>query len=288
MATNTAKMGLRVWNDPNDHFVYTELANNWSLIDAHNHNGSNSQTLAANSVDSTQIVNNAVTTTKIQDGTVTLPKLGTGAGKYTSGLLSARPAQPQAIGVHYWATDMLQMFVSDGAVWREQPSGAQRGMSIIDTAESITNASFVTATTVDQVTGLVAPTANSLLHIAFSVRMRSITTLSIGGIQLTLNGTPIQDVNTNGLFMSITTGLATSTTADDRIVSAAETTPGIRNAGLTNGGTSDLTVNHAVGDWVLVRVQPGTYAVGLRYTSNGAGNTVSVRNRRLWAKIEAF
>jgi len=129
MATNTTKMGLRVWNDPSDHFVYTELANNWSLIDAHNHDGANSQALAANSVGATQIVSNAVTnpkiqdnavtTTKIQDAAVTSAKLNFGPARYTQGALAARPAQPYTAGAYYYATDTFTLYLSDGTAWQQ-------------------------------------------------------------------------------------------------------------------------------------------------------------------------
>lgn len=93
MAYTSPLMGLKVWNLPSDVFNYVDLADNWAAVESHNHNGVNSQALAANSVGATQITNlsvgtaeiadNAVTAAKILDSAVSTNKIGAGQVNYT-------------------------------------------------------------------------------------------------------------------------------------------------------------------------------------------------------------
>lgn len=99
MAYTSALMGLKVWNSPSDVFSYVELVDNWTAIEAHNHNGTNSQALAANAVGTTQLqpasvtntklAANAVQTAAVQDAQITEPKFATGASGPIKGTFSA-------------------------------------------------------------------------------------------------------------------------------------------------------------------------------------------------------
>jgi hypothetical protein len=90
MSSTSNYMKLTVWDQGTDLFNYTELANNFTRIDAHNHaNGNGVQIsadgiasasitndkLASASVDYTNLINNSVRTAAIQDANVTKSKL---------------------------------------------------------------------------------------------------------------------------------------------------------------------------------------------------------------------
>jgi hypothetical protein len=83
MAYTSALMGLKVWNSPSDLFNYVDLADNWANIEAHNHNGTNSQALAAGSVGATQISNLSVGTGHIVDSAVSANKIAASSINYT-------------------------------------------------------------------------------------------------------------------------------------------------------------------------------------------------------------
>lgn len=76
----TPSMGLKRWNDPNDIFSYTELSDNFALLDSHDHTtGKGVQIptggIANLAVTDTQIANNAITAGKIASDAVTTAKI---------------------------------------------------------------------------------------------------------------------------------------------------------------------------------------------------------------------
>lgn len=80
MSTVTTNMGLTAWDSTSDLFNHTELANNWDLVDEHDHtSGKGVQVgvggIANSAVTGATIASNAVTAAKIQDGTITAAKL---------------------------------------------------------------------------------------------------------------------------------------------------------------------------------------------------------------------
>lgn len=135
MATTKTEMGLKLWDAPGDFFSYAELSQNFTKINDHDHTSGKGMPLGPNTVAASQLQDNAVGANKIQDGVVTAAKLGAGAGKFTSGLASALPAQPQAIGLNYYATDTKQWYVSTGTAWTEDV--AARGVTTQDTNQVV-------------------------------------------------------------------------------------------------------------------------------------------------------
>lgn len=76
----TPSMGLTRWDQPNDIFSYTQLSDNFSAIDAHDHtSGKGVQIptggIANLAVDATKLANDAVTTAKLLNANVTDGKL---------------------------------------------------------------------------------------------------------------------------------------------------------------------------------------------------------------------
>ena len=110
MAIVTPNMGLDSWNSVSDLFSYTQLANNWTDIDNHDHtSGKGVQIPTAGiqnlAVDSTKLSSNAVTTAKITDlnittvkiadSNVTYAKLAADVNKYLpTAPVSALPGSP--------------------------------------------------------------------------------------------------------------------------------------------------------------------------------------------------
>lgn len=80
MPITTPSMGLKRWNSPNDIFSYTELSDNFNLIDLHDHtSGKGVQVPTAGianlAVTDTKIANDAVTAGKIAADAVTTAKI---------------------------------------------------------------------------------------------------------------------------------------------------------------------------------------------------------------------
>lgn len=80
---STSNMGLTAWDDLDDSYVHTELANNFIVIDGHDHTPTKglqipSGGLADNAVTTAKITNANVTTAKLADESVTTAKLALG------------------------------------------------------------------------------------------------------------------------------------------------------------------------------------------------------------------
>jgi hypothetical protein len=108
----TPSMGLKRWDQPNDVFSYTELSDNFNLLDAHDHSsGKGVQVptggianlavtgpkVAADAIDASKIAANAVGTTEIVDGSVTGGKLAAGSvtnANLAGGITDAKLASP--------------------------------------------------------------------------------------------------------------------------------------------------------------------------------------------------
>lgn len=82
----TQNMGLLAWDLGSDSYDHNQLANNWVVLDTHNHNpaqGGGAQIgsggLQDLSVTTAKIANNAVTGAKIAPGSIDLSKLSSGA-----------------------------------------------------------------------------------------------------------------------------------------------------------------------------------------------------------------
>jgi hypothetical protein len=70
----TPSMGLKRWDQPNDVFSYTELSDNWALVDGHDHTTGKGVQIPTNG-----IANLAVTGTKIANDAVDVNKLASDA-----------------------------------------------------------------------------------------------------------------------------------------------------------------------------------------------------------------
>lgn len=142
MPNITTNMLLRQWNLGTDYFNYTELYQNFSLIDNHDHSsGKGIQVptagLANLSVTQAKIAPAAVGTSQLQDGALVPSKLAgaptmvagqspiwsgsaffgaSPGGGILQGLLSARPAAAIQ-GRLYYATDTGDFFLDTGSTW---------------------------------------------------------------------------------------------------------------------------------------------------------------------------
>jgi hypothetical protein len=88
-------MGLTRWDQPNDTFSYTELSDNFNLIDLHDHTSTKgvqipSDGLANLAVTETKIANNAITVNKVLNATLTDAKLASPNNGVWHTILSAQ------------------------------------------------------------------------------------------------------------------------------------------------------------------------------------------------------
>lgn len=91
MSIVTTNMSLTSWNSTSDYFNHTELANNWDLIDQHDHTSGNGVKIPAGGID-----DNAITGATIADGAVTEDKIGD--GEVTAIKLAASSVDSTQIG----------------------------------------------------------------------------------------------------------------------------------------------------------------------------------------------
>jgi hypothetical protein len=89
MAVTTPNLGLRKWDQQADPFSYTELANNWSLIDVHDHTTGKGVQVPTNglvnaAVTNSKLANLAVDTGKLADLSVTGAKVAANTLSYTN------------------------------------------------------------------------------------------------------------------------------------------------------------------------------------------------------------
>lgn len=118
MALTSSNMGLKQWDQPNDIFSYTELANNFGLIDQHDHSAGKGV-----QINTSGIANLAIGTTKIADGAITGTKLAsasvaesnltaTAAAKLTPSYVTALPGSPFDGQEIYYQAD-----ATNGVIW---------------------------------------------------------------------------------------------------------------------------------------------------------------------------
>lgn len=80
MAITTPSMALKRWDQPNDTFSYTELSDNFGLIDTHDHTTGKGVQIPTNgianlAITETKIANNAVSSSKFANASITDAKL---------------------------------------------------------------------------------------------------------------------------------------------------------------------------------------------------------------------
>jgi hypothetical protein len=101
MASISTNLALHIWDQNNDFFSHTELADNFQKIDVHDHTGSG-KGLA---IPETGIANNAITAGKIKDGEVIAGKLG--PSSVVSSNIKDATIQTSDIGQYQISADRL-------------------------------------------------------------------------------------------------------------------------------------------------------------------------------------
>lgn len=74
MADTTSNMGLAVWDLGTDGYDHTDLADNWTAVDTHDHSPGKGVQLSGDS-----LANNSITSAKIVDGTIATADLANGS-----------------------------------------------------------------------------------------------------------------------------------------------------------------------------------------------------------------
>src|SRR3954469_19122277 len=139
MASSTPNMGLTRWDDTSDYFSHAVLANNFAILDAHNHTqGKGTQIpfgglapqsvgpseLRADAVRAVNVLDGQVTTTKIADLNVTNGKLADYSIAYTKRAKdgSGYPGVFQATGSSFTSTVTTNTAIAGGGTpttWTE-------------------------------------------------------------------------------------------------------------------------------------------------------------------------
>lgn len=180
MALTTPNMGLTAWNSANDLFNHTVLANNFSLLDSHNHASGNGVPIPEAGIDAL-----AVTSGKIANGAVTAGKLASGAVSSTA--LANNSVTGAAIANS--SVTQAKIGVLPGA--RVQSLTDISIPNNIDTAVQFGNARYVNSGiwTIGSPTRLIAP-VTGVYNIQAGLKWDTGTT-GVRLVKILLNGTTV-------------------------------------------------------------------------------------------------
>lgn len=303
MASNTPNMGLVAWDTLTDTFSHTDLFNNWSLIDTHDHTlghgiaiptgGIANQAItqgkiAPGAVGSSQIANNSIGPAQIANASI-------GAGQLANAGVTADKL-----------SDAAKLGLTDSSVVR-------RGKSIIATTESRTNTAYGLLTTADRVSNIVLPT-DGLIAVCYQATWQeSVSDAARAALFVGVN--QVKVAQASGTFVQETDTCSTSGTGKDR---SLFTTPGgLLSCPIDNGPTygGDVTTGQIVGgifdsftstvqNWGLDSVSggggvvgtlggpcylfanAGTYDVTVQFKASSG--SVTAKNRKLWVWTISF
>lgn len=238
----TPNMGLVRWDQPNDVFSYTELSDNFNLLDVHDHASGNgvqipTAGLANLAVTETKIANDAVTAAKIADGTVGAAELAT----------AAKPATLLAP----WRT----IASAEGQVYQGTPVGAR---IIGSTPASPVPSPRLSGDSVDGLLfGVVYIDPNDYLVTGLTTKLRTRVVVSTNGtapaITFTAGLYPVTFSGGVGLVIPTLGTVVSGSTA--AVVSPSASTS-------TKADSSDYNVPSA-----------GTYALGVAFSGTTANNS---------------
>jgi hypothetical protein len=160
MASNTANMGLRSWDSAVDLFAYTELANNWSLVDLHDHSSGKGV-----QIPTAGIANLAVTGPKLAAGAISdATKIVDGSvsdAKLASSSLGAYKTLAMATAATFFPTSGDYYHVGTGSLKRAGAGLDASGAHIIPIRAAdlvVPGKSTVLRLRVNWATNAVAPT----------------------------------------------------------------------------------------------------------------------------------
>lgn len=324
----TPNMSLVAWTLSGDPYSHSELAANFTAIDAHNHTlGQGVQIPTAGIADAAitqekldpavtaipgQFATGSIQSDAILDGTIVgadmaagtvgttqLTNLGVTTGKLADGAVTtAKVLDGSLLGDDLAVAEATRLGLSSSGVVR-------RGKCIIPGTESRTTTSYQLMPTPDQVTSLVLPT-DGLIVVLYHAEWQQ-TNADKGRAAIFLNSNQLKVPDAPGGFYGVTSayiptendwnplssfplGLASG---NDNIDISGITTTGVA-VGLSNNNskfTTDAgnqTIAHPGGP-CYIWAAAGTYNVSVQYrVQGGGGDTVFARNRKLWAWTIGF
>lgn len=248
MARTTTKMGLTSWNQGEDNYSYEQLANNWQLIDFHDHSPGRGVPvapggLAPGAVLSQNIAANVVGVQHLSSGLLKDLGLGTnGRGSLqTPGVATVTSTTLQVV-------DQIQSLSVD--------AGAMIGI----TYQALWKAS----------SGGGGSAAICINGVAASIATNN--GVPVGGAAAQTSANFLTPIATNGY--SLVSG--NSNTANSSEVDGGQLI-GFAGGGTVGGGETYLFFNTA-----------GSYNIGIGYWASATGNTITIQNRHLWVRTINF
>lgn len=165
-----------------------------------------------------------------------------------------------------------------------------RGKSIIATTESRTNVAYGTLPTPDQVSSIVLP-ANGLIHIGFMAAWQE-TVSAAARAAIFIGANQLKSSNSGATAPTVVeTSLSGAVNVDS---SLASFTGGLISYAPAGAYTGDVTTGQLVGQTsgfgqsglCTVFAAAGTYSISVQFKASSG--TVTVKQRKLWVKAEAF
>lgn len=177
------------------------------------------------------------------------------------------------------------------AVGVSDSSVVRRGSALIAASESITNSSFATLATPDQVANIVVPT-NGILLVSYWARVEKTAGASGDGcsVGVYLGNNPVRDIDGHS-SAQMSTGTVCSGSSANVAKVFTGTNPSVGYGALLNFQNSavvdDTTNGHVIGMFVPIIVAPGTYTVNVKYQKIGSP-TMAAANRRLYVEAKSY
>jgi hypothetical protein len=245
----TAKMGLTSWDQPTDPYNYAQLAQNWQILDYHDHTPGKGSPIAAG---------------------------GLAPGAVLSNSLAAN-----IVGVQHLSTALAQ------DLGLNVPGSVGQGYVNIPTSQNTSSASYTTLTTPDQISNVVVG-AGGIIYIGYlaswssSVGAAANAAIFVGNNQIqsvpTTTSTAPAVQAASGTSAGITSVLGTSPTGLQS---------GTQSSNFTgNVITGQLFEVNANWGFAAVFQAAGTYTISIRFKVSSG--TVTASNRQLWVWTRNF
>lgn len=255
-------MGLHIWDQVADPYDHTQLADNWDLIDAHDHSpGRGVQ----------------IPTEGIADGAITHAKLASGVGSPAAGSITADQL-----------ADAAKLGLSDSV-------NVRRGYVSIPTLETTSSNTYTWLPTPDSIPNVEVP-SNGLVFVAYQATWKeSSYNTAKATIFLGTNQLKVTDYSNTSTAPFLMDALVNDGTTGANIWKSL-TSSGyglVSGDGSTTNWTGDVTTGQVVGNGTFgygictIFGPAGVYDIGVKF-KNLSGATTTVQNRQLWVWTIGF